>query len=735
MASITITAKEREERRKGGGSSSGGSIGSSLSSSSSTSYDRNTDYANLIDEAIKNGASREVIDDLNRKRNAKIAGEGLNYKGYSDDDIGGLITSYSKTGNTGSKKFNPTENAMDALRRAYGITDPTVNPFKDFNVNVDFDSKIAALQQSGADQDTIDAMIRQKEYSEGVRNGTVIPYGYGIGMGYGNRNVAYNFNLKDGNSVFVPLNATNYRDAAKAAGIDLDDIKNMQSLTYGTASSSYAKPGYGFGTIMGPNDFTTELRNNDEDGRLFNMNNMQLAFLSGRDGMEYFDPDMTGGYTGNGLVNAYNKGKEFEGLGQVMGGSTGYDPIGSYNDADLPAEALAQIREWQKQYMAAKAEYDKTGSFDAYQAMQNAHAAAESIRAQYGYSGGIDGSAYLGWGNGSWSGSGTFPGGGFPGGTYPGMPGYGSSPFPEYDSPYQDTIDDLLDDLLSYDEFVYKLETDPLYQQYRSQYLREGDRALNDTLAAAASSAGGMNSYAVSAAQQANNYYTSQLNDRVPELYQMAYEMYLKDYERQLNNLGVVQGLEDTAYGRYRDNVGDWFNNRDFNYNAYINDRDFNYGKYRDSIEDSRYDTEWEYNVSANDRNNAYNQAMSFLEMGVMPSTDILNKAGISVNEAQNYISAVLSSRTKKSSGSSRSRSSSSKTKKKDNDDEKDKSNSVFNGADSDAFYAITQSVRSMYNRGVSEDEIANYLADRVEKGTISSSEAFRIAKNYGVDL
>lgn len=734
MASITITAKEREERRKGGGSSSGGSIGSSLSSSSSTSYDRNTDYANLIDEAIKNGASREVIDDLNRKRNAKIAGEGLNYKGYSDDDIGGLITSYSKTGNTGSKKFNPTENAMDALRRAYGITDPTVNPFKDFNANVDFDSKIAALQQSGADQDTIDAMIRQKEYSEGVRNGTILPYGYGTGMGYNNRNTKFIFNMDDGSKKAYLGNETMWEDAARNSGFE--GITGLaDALTYGTASSAYSKPGYGFGTIMGPADFTTEVRNNDEDGRLFNMNNMQLSFLSGRDGMEYSNPDLATGYTGNGLVNAYNKGKEFEGLGQVMGGSTGYDPIGSYNDADLPAEALAQIREWQKQYMAAKAEYDKTGSFDAYQAMQNAHAAAESIRAQYGYSGGIDGSAYLGWGNGSWSGSGTFPGGGFPGGTYPGMPGYGSSPFPEYDSPYQDTIDDLLDDLLSYDEFVYKLETDPLYQQYRSQYLREGDRALNDTLAAAASSAGGMNSYAVSAAQQANNYYTSQLNDRVPELYQMAYEMYLKDYERQLNNLGVVQGLEDTAYGRYRDNVGDWFNNRDFNYNAYINDRDFNYGKYRDSIEDSRYDTEWEYNVSANDRNNAYNQAMSFLEMGVMPSTDILNKAGISVNEAQNYISAVLSSRTKKSSGSSRSSSSSSKTKKKDNDDEKDKSNSVFNGADSDAFYAITQSVRSMYNRGVSEDEIANYLADRVEKGTISSSEAFRIAKNYGVDL
>ena len=708
MASITITAKEREERRKGGGSSSGGSIGSSSSSSSSTSYDRNTDYANLIDEAIKNGASREVIDDLNRKRNAKIAGEGLNYKGYSDDDIGGLITSYSKTGNTGSKKFNPTENAMDALRRAYGITDPTVNPFKDFNANVDFDSKIAALQQSGADQDTIDAMIRQKEYSEGVRNGTILPYGYGTGMGYNNRNTKFIFNMDDGSKKAYLGNATMWEDAARNSGFE--GITGLaDALTYGTASSAYSKPGYGFGTIMGPADFTTEVRNNDEDGRLFNMNNMQLSFLSGRDGMEYSNPDLATGYTGNGLVNAYNKGKEFEGLGQVMGGSTGYDPIGSYNDADLPAEALAQIREWQKQYMAAKAEYDKTGSFDAYQAMQNAHAAAESIRAQFGYSGGIDGSAYLGWGNGSWSGSGTFPGG-----TYPGMPGYGSSPFPEYDSPYQDTIDDLLDDLLSYDEFVYKLETDPLYQQYRSQYLREGDRALNDTLAAAASSAGGMNSYAVSAAQQANNYYTSQLNDRVPELYQMAYEMYLKDYERQLNNLGVVQGLEDTAYGRYRDNVGDWFNNRDFNYNAYINDRDFNYGKYRDSIEDSRYDTEWEYNVSANDRNNAYNQAMDFLSMGIMPSTDILNKAGISVNEAQNYISALLSNRTKKSSSGSKS--SSSSTKKKTSNESK------YDYSD------LSDYAKGVYTdilkKGYSPEDIDEAITNQFNKKYITKKEA-----------
>ena len=50
--------------------------------------------------------------------------------------------------------------------------------------------------------------------------------------------------------------------------------------------------------------------------------------------------------------------------------------------------------------------------------------------------------------------------------------------------------------------------------------------------------------------------------------------------------------------------------------------------------------------------------------MGIMPSADVLGKAGISMNEAQNFISAVLASRTKKSSGGSGKSSSSGKKKK-----------------------------------------------------------------------
>lgn len=674
---VVVTRSEREGKKNG--YSNGSNVSGSGSNSPAAKYDPNTDYYSAIQDAINRGASDSEIDGLVASRDAKIKGEGLKYAPFTFDDVTNFKTQSAikrgdyvigQDGGNDKHSYNPTEAALNALRQSYGVTDPNTNIFADFNSGIDFDARVAAAKASGASQETIDGLLQMKEYSDGVRNGSVLPFGYGTGMGYGNRNTKFVFNMADGSKKTYSGNETMWRDAAKNSG--LEGIIGLDTaLTYGTASSDYAKPGYGFGTIMGPNDFTTEVRNNDEDGRLFNMNNMQLSFLSGRDGMDYYKPGEDFGYTGNGLVNAYNKGKEFEGLGPAMGGSSG--AIGSYNDADLPSDALAQIREWQKQYKAAEAEYARTGSYDAYQAMQNAHAMAEAIRAQFGYSGGIDGSAFLS----GWNGSGTFPGGGFPGGTFPGggTQGYGTNPFPEYKSPYQDEIDELLGSILDYDEFVYKLEDDPVFQQYASTYLREGNRALNDTLAAAASGAGGMNSYAVSSAQQAQNYYNTQLTDKVPELYGLAYDMYLKGFEQELNKLGVVQGLEDTAYGKYRDNVGDWFNNRDFNYNAYVNNRDFNYNKYRDEISDDRYNKEWEYSVSANDRDNAYNQAMSFLEMGIMPSADVLGKAGISMNEAQNFISAVLASRTKKSSGGS--------GKKKSGNDDPDYSSDIDKYIDS----------------------------------------------------
>lgn len=158
---------------------------------------------------------------------------------------------------------------------------------------------------------------------------------------------------------------------------------------------------------------------------------------------------------------------------------------------------------------------------------------------------------------------------------------------PEYYDDYQARIDAALDKLLNREAFSYNPEEDEAYQQYQQTYAREGDRAMRDTLAQVAARTGGMAStYAVSAAQQANQYYMQQLADKVPELRQLAYQMYLDDIDLQVQDLGLLENASNEAYNRYRDTMADWYN-----------DREFAYGNYRDGIADERYDTEWQYQL------------------------------------------------------------------------------------------------------------------------------------------
>ena len=208
---------------------------------------------------------------------------------------------------------------------------------------------------------------------------------------------------------------------------------------------------------------------------------------------------------------------------------------------------------------------------------------------------------------------------------------------PTFESNYSAQIDELLNKILNRDSFSYNAQEDPLYQQYASAYEREGQRAMNDTLAAAAASAGGMNSYAISAAQQAQNYYGAQLGDKIPELYQLAYQMYLDDIDMQVQDLGLVQQMDDTQYGRYRDTMSDWRDDRDFAYGAYRDDvgdyqwqLGFDYNTGRDTISDGRYENE-----------TAYNRALNFLNAGVMPDSSVLTAAGISPSEAERVLASV----------------------------------------------------------------------------------------------
>lgn len=187
----------------------------------------------------------------------------------------------------------------------------------------------------------------------------------------------------------------------------------------------------------------------------------------------------------------------------------------------------------------------------------------------------------------------------------------------EYNSQYSGQIDDILDSILNNKKFSYDMNADPLYQQYKDQYMRQGNLAMRDTMGNAAALTGGYGStYASTAGSQAYDQHLARLNDKVPQLYQLAYNMFRDDQAERYNQLGALQGLDNTDYGRYRDTVGDWESDRSYYYNKYNQtynqdygayqdalaawqaDRQYGYGKDRDAVADSQWQQQFDYQKS-----------------------------------------------------------------------------------------------------------------------------------------
>ncbi len=144
---------------------------------------------------------------------------------------------------------------------------------------------------------------------------------------------------------------------------------------------------------------------------------------------------------------------------------------------------------------------------------------------------------------------------------------------PAYENAYADDIADLYGQIKNYKDFSYDAETDPLYAQHKKQYLREGERASADALGVAAAATGGIpSSYAATAAAQAGNYYAAQLTDKIPELYEAAYNRYMKEYAMLGDKLKTAQGLENTEYAKHLDDYTKWQNDRTFGYGQHIDE-------------------------------------------------------------------------------------------------------------------------------------------------------------------
>lgn len=177
---------------------------------------------------------------------------------------------------------------------------------------------------------------------------------------------------------------------------------------------------------------------------------------------------------------------------------------------------------------------------------------------------------------------------------------------PTWTPQYEKQIGRILSNITNRDAFSYDMNEDSLYQQYRDQYIREGQRAMKDTMAQTAALSGGYaNTAGAIAAQQGYDNYLAQLNDRVPQLEQQAYGRYADELADMYNQLGAYQSEENRLYGQYLDALGQHNADRDFAFNAmqaavgqnnyeneinrgiYENDRDYNLTEKQTMIENA----------------------------------------------------------------------------------------------------------------------------------------------------
>lgn len=177
----------------------------------------------------------------------------------------------------------------------------------------------------------------------------------------------------------------------------------------------------------------------------------------------------------------------------------------------------------------------------------------------------------------------------------------------EYQSTWQDQLNETISQILNRDKFSYDLNGDALYQQYKDQYVQQGKMAMMDTMGQAQAMTGGYgNSYAQSAGQQAYQGYLQQLNEVVPELYGMALDQYNQEGQDMYNQASLMAQQEDRDYGRYQDAMNAWLSERDYLAGRYDSERSYDYGQYTDN-------RDFSYGSFIDDRNYQYQKEQDAL--------------------------------------------------------------------------------------------------------------------------
>lgn len=244
-----------------------------------------------------------------------------------------------------------------------------------------------------------------------------------------------------------------------------------------------------------------------------------------------------------------------------------------------------------------------------------------------------------------------------------------------YESKYSAALDGILQRITNPQQFKYTFNGDELFKNYADVYTQKGKQAAMDVQGQAAGLTGGYgNSYGQMVGQQQYQQYLMDLYDKGMDLYDRAYQRYQDEQNGLLNQYNVLAQQDQTDYGRYRDVVGDWENERNYwtgradteaerDYNRYQNE--LNYWTQMGQAENADYrtqqqfdesvrqfnenlaeqkrqwDQEFEYNKMSEEKKYAYNYATSILANGQMPSDELLRQAGLSKEDAQKMMAQV----------------------------------------------------------------------------------------------
>ena len=284
----------------------------------------------------------------------------------------------------------------------------------------------------------------------------------------------------------------------------------------------------------------------------------------------------------------------------------------------------------------------------------------------------------------------------------------------------------MIKDMLERPEFSYDPENDVVWKSYQKAYGREGDRATQNALGAAAAASGGMpSSYSTTAAAQAGNYYAAQAADKIPELFDAAYNRYINEFNMDLSKLGVVQSQEGTDYNRYLDQLNQWNTDRNFAYNQFAGDR-----------------TQWNA-----DREFAYNQLIDEINSQTQQRQEALDFANMAAQYGDyNYLKdlgidtsalAALNAAGGYSGGKSSSGSSSGGTRTGSTG-----SGAGVSGAGgssgtryntSQGYQSIANMARSMKTARATDAQIMSYINQRYDAGELTRNQVIQIMQDLNL--